>query len=70
MLQMPHSNVEPSSPAGSERLIEIPRRWQDWANPLLAEPFRLEDGHLLIPDRPGNGIEWDEDAIKRYPLDG
>jgi len=38
--------------------------WQDWANPILAEPFRLEDGHLLIPDRPGNGIEWDEDAIE------
>jgi mandelate racemase len=43
--------------------------WQDWANPILAEPFRLENGHLLIPDRPGNGIEWDEDAIERYGLD-
>jgi mandelate racemase len=43
--------------------------WQDWANPILAEPFRLENGHLLIPDRPGNGIEWDEDAIKRYLLE-
>jgi mandelate racemase len=43
--------------------------WQDWANPILAEPFRLETGHLLIPDRPGSGIEWDEDAIKRYRLD-
>jgi mandelate racemase len=43
--------------------------WQDWANPILAEPFRLEDGHLFIPDRPGNGIEWDEDAIERYRLE-
>ena len=43
--------------------------WQDWANPILAEPFRLEDSHLLIPDRPGNGIEWDEDAIERYRLE-
>ena len=43
--------------------------WQDWANPILAEPFRLENSHLLIPDRPGSGIEWDEDAIKRYRLD-
>jgi mandelate racemase len=43
--------------------------WQDWANPILAEPFRLENGQLLIPDRPGNGIEWNEDAIKRYRLD-
>jgi L-alanine-DL-glutamate epimerase-like enolase superfamily enzyme len=37
--------------------------WQDWANPVLAEPFQLENGYLLIPDRPGNGIEWDEHAI-------
>ena len=43
--------------------------WQDWANPVLAEPFGLEDSHLLIPDRSGNGIEWDEDAIERYRLE-
>ena len=43
--------------------------WQDWANPILAEPFRLENGHLLIPDQPGNGIEWDEEAIKRYQIE-
>jgi len=27
--------------------------WQDWANPILAEPFRLENGHLLIPRSAG-----------------
>src|SRR6185295_12774632 len=43
--------------------------WQDWANPILAEPFRLENGHLLIPDRPGNDIEWNEDAVRRYRYD-
>ena len=43
--------------------------WQDWANPIFAEPFRLANGQLVIPDRPGSGIEWDEDAIKRYRLD-
>ena len=25
---------------------------------------RLDNGHLHIPDRPGNGIDWDEHAIK------
>jgi mandelate racemase len=40
--------------------------WQDFANPILAEPFRLEDGHLMIPDVPGSGISWDEDAVKRF----
>lgn len=40
--------------------------WQDWANPVLAEPFSLANGELLVPDRPGCGIEWDEDAVRRF----
>ena len=40
--------------------------WQDWANPLIREPYDVRDGHLLIPDRPGIGIEWDENAVRRY----
>jgi mandelate racemase len=42
--------------------------WQDWAHPILAEPFRLESGHLLIRDVPGAGLEWDEAAVQRYRM--
>jgi len=42
--------------------------WQDWAHPVLAAPFQLEDGHLIIPEVPGNGLAWDEDAVRRYRL--
>ena len=42
--------------------------WQDWAYPVLSEPFDLKDGHLVIPDRPGQGIEWDERAVGRFAL--
>ncbi len=42
--------------------------WQNWADPLLTEPFRLENGSLVVPDRPGNGIEWNEDVIKHHSL--
>jgi mandelate racemase len=42
--------------------------WQDWAYPVLAEPFPLRDGHLIVPDRPGQGIEWDEKAVGRFAL--
>lgn len=38
----------------------------DWANPILAEPFQLKDGNVRIPDRPGAGITWNEEAVKRY----
>lgn len=38
----------------------------DWANPVLAEPLQIRDGHALIPDRPGTGVEWHEPAVQRY----
>ncbi len=40
--------------------------WQDWADPILAEPFPLENGHLVVPDRPGQGIAWNEKAVAKY----
>ena len=38
----------------------------DWANPVLSEPARLKDGHVLCPSGPGLGMKWDEKAVKRY----
>jgi mandelate racemase len=43
--------------------------WQDWAHPVLAKPFELENGHLLIRDVPGAGLDWDEAAVRRYWMD-
>jgi mandelate racemase len=44
--------------------------WQDWAYPILAEPFTLAGGRFTVPDRPGCGIEWDEKAVKRFAYEG
>ena len=43
--------------------------WQDWADPILAEPFALDEGALVVPARPGAGIEWNEEAVKRFRYD-
>jgi mandelate racemase len=40
----------------------------DWANPVLQEPLVIEDGQAIIPDRPGHGMAWDEDAIAKLLL--
>ena len=40
--------------------------YMDWAAPVLKQPCELKDGYVVIPDRPGTGIEWDEAAVKRY----
>lgn len=37
----------------------------DHAGPILREPVRCADGHVLTPDRPGSGVEWDESAVAR-----
>jgi mandelate racemase len=42
--------------------------YMDWAVPIVAEPIQIKDGCVLIPDRPGSGIAWNEDAVKRYTL--
>jgi len=40
--------------------------WRDWGNPIIAEPFAVVDGHAVVPDRPGNGIEWNEEMVARF----
>jgi L-alanine-DL-glutamate epimerase-like enolase superfamily enzyme len=37
----------------------------DHAGPILTEPVRVESGHALTPDRPGSGLEWNEEAVER-----
>jgi len=40
----------------------------DWMNPLLAEPLRLVDGHALAADRPGLGLAWNDEAVRRHAM--
>ena len=37
--------------------------WQDWAAPVLQDPYEIRNGLLHIPDVPGVGLEWNEDAV-------
>jgi mandelate racemase len=41
----------------------------DWANVLLQEPLAIVDGHAVIPERAGNGLQWDQAAVARYRFD-
>lgn len=40
--------------------------YRDWGNPIIAEPFQVVDGQAIVPNRPGNGIEWNEAAVAKY----
>lgn len=37
----------------------------DWADCLLRQPLKVENGGVAVPARPGLGLEWDEDMIGR-----
>ena len=43
--------------------------WQHWAYPILAQPFELNHGCLVVPSLVGAGIEWDEKAVTHYQFD-
>jgi mandelate racemase len=40
----------------------------DWADGLLQEPLQIADGKALTSQRPGSGIVWDEDKIRRLEV--
>jgi mandelate racemase len=47
------------------------RHWleyMDWAKPFLAEPLEVKNGQVLVPEAPGSGIAWNEEAIPRYQV--
>lgn len=33
---------------------------------LVVRDVTVRDGELHLPDVPGNGLDWDEDAVARY----
>jgi mandelate racemase len=43
--------------------------WQDWADPILQKPYEIKNGFLHIPDVPGVGLEWNEDAVAANLVD-
>ena len=43
--------------------------WQDWADPILQKPYEIKDSLLHIPDVPGIGLDWNEDAVKANRAD-
>lgn len=43
---------------------------KDAQSSLVDRPFEVRDGYREVPDRPGIGVEIDEDAVKDHPFKG
>ena len=64
------SHLYPEVAAHMLRVTETAHwlEWQDWADPVLQEPYEVRDGLLHIPDVPGIGLEWDEAAVAAFQV--
>jgi mandelate racemase len=40
----------------------------DWANAILEEPLLIVDGSAVVSSRPGNGLAWDDTAVRKYRM--
>ena len=38
-----------------------------WRDEIITEPLQIEDGHLVLSDRPGWGVDINEEALARHP---
>jgi mandelate racemase len=38
----------------------------DWAEPVLQQPLRIDNGDAIVSDAPGTGIEWNEEQVARH----
>jgi mandelate racemase len=41
----------------------------DWADAILEEPLRIQNGLARVPDRPGIGLTWRSEAVKALSLE-
>jgi mandelate racemase len=42
--------------------------WFDWSEAIVEQPLKIEGGYAVVPDRPGNGLSWNRDAVERYRM--
>jgi len=52
------------------RVMEIDIDDVPWKDDLVTHPPVIEDGHLLVPTRPGWGADVNEEALRAHPVKG
>jgi L-alanine-DL-glutamate epimerase-like enolase superfamily enzyme len=42
--------------------------YMPWSVRFYEEPPKIEDGQIVVPDKPGFGLAFDKDAIRRHQV--
>jgi mandelate racemase len=40
--------------------------YAEWFNPIIEQPLSIVNGCAVLDERPGSGVEWNEEAVARY----
>lgn len=64
----PHLFMEVSAHLAAACPNAIWQEHQPWWEPILSQGVELRDGEIRLSDRPGFGIELDEDAVRRFEV--
>jgi D-galactarolactone cycloisomerase len=51
-------------------VMELDYTYNPLREELLREPFRVENGYLIPPEKPGLGIELNQEALQRFAFSG
>ena len=63
VLHDPHWGLPTDTP-----LLELDLSENPWRTDIVKEPFRVVDGEITVPTKPGLGIEVDEEVIRKYSV--
>jgi len=64
------ANIQVSATCPNFLILESIRKWDGFYADILTQPILWEDGHVIVPDRPGLGVELNEDLARAHPWEG
>ncbi|NBQ83157.1 MAG: mandelate racemase/muconate lactonizing enzyme family protein [Alphaproteobacteria bacterium] len=64
------ANIQLSATCPNFLILESIRKWDGFYADILTQPILWEDGHVIVPDRPGLGVELNEDLARAHPWEG
>ena len=64
------ANIQVSATCPNFLILESIRKWDGFYADILTTPIEWEDGHVIVPDRPGLGVELNEDLARAHPWEG
>ena len=49
-------------------MLEVDQGENPWRDGLAKEKLHIKDGFLIVPKKPGLGIEVDEEVVRKYAV--